>query len=172
MPKTTKPVSERRLAANRANAAHSTGPRTPEGKTRSSRNSRKHGFAAAKFAVVRLEELDSLENLRADAIATYRPVNSQELFAVERISLAQLSLLRCAELEAGLHTAAMNETVAPDGLPANLLSDDLTRDIRVSRSQNRSLCLAVGFERLVGKSEAWNRDGRYCACQATAPRSA
>jgi hypothetical protein len=163
MLKTTKPVSEKRLAANRANAAHSTGPRTPEGKTRSSQNSRKHGFAAAKFAVVRLEELDSLENLRADAIATYQPVNSQELFAVERIALSQQSLLRCAALEAGLHTAAMNETVAPDGLPANLLSDDLTRDIQVSRSQNRSLCLAVGFERLVGKSEAWKMFLRYQA---------
>ena len=67
MPKTTKPVSKERLAAGvpsgPANAQNSTGPRTPEGKTRSSRNSRKHGFAAAKFAVVRLEELDSLENL-------------------------------------------------------------------------------------------------------------
>jgi hypothetical protein len=78
MSKSSKPPSPKRLDANRANATHSTGPRTPEGKTRSAQNSRKHGFAAAKFAVVRLEELDSVAKLRADAIAAYQPVNSQD----------------------------------------------------------------------------------------------
>ena len=47
-----KPISEKRLAANRANAARSTGPRTPEGKARSAQN-RKHGFTPSTFAVVR-----------------------------------------------------------------------------------------------------------------------
>jgi hypothetical protein len=163
MPNTTRPVSEKRLAANRANAAHSTGPRTPEGKARSAQNSRRHGFTASMFAVVRLEELDALTNLRADAIAVYQPVNSQELFAVERIALAQQALLRCSALEAGLHTSAMNETVTPGGLPANVLSEELTRDIQVTRAQNRSLCLAIGFQRISGKSDAWTLFLRYQA---------
>jgi hypothetical protein len=159
--KSAKPPSARRLAANRANAARSTGPITPEGKTHSAQNARKHGFTASKFAVVRLEELDSLANLRADAIAVYQPVNSQELFAVERIALAQLSLLRCASLEAGFFTSALNETIAPHGAPHNLLNDQLVGDIQVTRAQNRSLCLAVGFDRLFGKSDAWKLFLRY-----------
>ena len=159
--KSTKPPSARRLAANRDNAARSTGPITPEGKTRSAQNARKHGFTASKFAVVRLEELDSLANLRADAIAVYQPVNSQELFAVERIALAQLSLLRCASLEAGFFTSALNETIAPHGAPHNLLNDQLVGDIQVTRAQNCSLCLAVGFDRLYGKSDAWKLFLRY-----------
>ena len=52
-----KPISEKQLTANRANAARSTGPRSPEGKARSAQNSRKHGFTASTFAVVRLEDL-------------------------------------------------------------------------------------------------------------------
>jgi hypothetical protein len=83
-----KPVSEKQLAANRVNAAHSTGPRTPEGKARSAQNSRKHGFTASHFAVVRLEELQEVADLRNDLIGVYHPVNSQELFAIERIALA------------------------------------------------------------------------------------
>jgi hypothetical protein len=41
-----KPVSPQKLAANRANAQHSTGPKTPEGKDKSKQNGRKHGFFA------------------------------------------------------------------------------------------------------------------------------
>ena len=38
-------ISPRKLAANRANARRSTGPRTREGKRRSSRNALKHGLS-------------------------------------------------------------------------------------------------------------------------------
>src|ERR1035437_10062807 len=71
MPRTKQPVSDKQLAANRTNAAQSTGPRSPEGKARSALNSRKHGFTASTFAVVRLEDIDEVAHLREDAIAVY-----------------------------------------------------------------------------------------------------
>src|SRR5216684_6566688 len=111
------PISEKQLAANRANAARSTGPRTPEGKARSAQNSRKHGFTGSTFAVVRLEDLQEVAHLRADLIAVYQPVNSQELFAIERIALAQQAMLRIARLEAGLFTTCLNEALDPSGRP-------------------------------------------------------
>jgi hypothetical protein len=43
---TKQPISERRLAANRANAQKSTGPRTPEGKRRVSQNASRHNLYA------------------------------------------------------------------------------------------------------------------------------
>src|SRR5450759_2558937 len=106
-----KPVSDRQLAANRANAAQSTGPRSPEGKSRSAPNSRKHGFTASTFAVVRLEDIDEVAHLRDDAIAVYQPVNSQELFAIERIALAQQVLLRVERLHEGIFTTFLNEAL-------------------------------------------------------------
>ena len=70
---TLTPISEKQLAANRANAARSTGPRTAQGKARSAQNARSHGFTASTFAVVRLEDLDEIARLTADLTAVYRP---------------------------------------------------------------------------------------------------
>ncbi|MGA3096777.1 MAG: hypothetical protein ABSF25_10020, partial [Bryobacteraceae bacterium] len=110
MPKPHRPVSPERLAANRANAAKSTGPRTPEGKARCSQNARKHVFTASTFAVVRLEDLQEIAHLRDDLVALYQPVNSQELFALERAALAQQAILRGARLESGLFTTCLDES--------------------------------------------------------------
>ncbi|MFN7925874.1 MAG: hypothetical protein U0Q16_37590 [Bryobacteraceae bacterium] len=44
-------ITDRKLEANRANAQHSTGPRTPEGKAASSQNATTHGLFSATFAV-------------------------------------------------------------------------------------------------------------------------
>ena len=66
MPYPQHPVSQEQLAANRANAAKSTGPRTTQGKARSAQNARKHGFTVSTFDVVRLEDL--LEELPNEPI--------------------------------------------------------------------------------------------------------
>ena len=36
-----------------------------------------HAFRGTSFAVVRLEELNEIVNLKADAVTCYRPANSQ-----------------------------------------------------------------------------------------------
>jgi hypothetical protein len=53
-----------------------------------------------------VEPSGELARLRDDLIAFYRPLNSQERLAVERIALAQQSMLRAARLEASLFASA------------------------------------------------------------------
>jgi hypothetical protein len=165
MPRTTKSVSPKQLAANRANAARSSGPKTPEGKARSAKNSLKHGFTAASFAVVRLEDLDEIAHLKADLIAVYQPVNSQELLALERMALAQQSMFRAARLESGLFTTCINETLDANDRPFTPMSKQLAGDgsLEVTRSQNRNYCLADGFLRLARQSNGWSVFLRYQA---------
>jgi hypothetical protein len=53
-------LSAARLTANRANAQKSTGPRTLQGKARSSRDALKHGLAAAARDQSALEKIKVL----------------------------------------------------------------------------------------------------------------
>ncbi len=164
--KPKRPPSPAVLAANRANATHSTGPRTPEGKAKSAQNSRRHGFSTACFNVIRLEDLHEVAHLRADLIAVYQPANSQEAFAIERMAVAQQTIRRAARLEAGLFTNCLNEAlnVATDEpfLPMNqqLAGDG---DIEIARAQNRNFLLAEGFHRLTRESNSWSLFLRYQA---------
>jgi hypothetical protein len=48
------------------------------------------------------EPPEELARLREDLVAFYRPANSQERVAVERVALAQQSILRAARLESSL----------------------------------------------------------------------
>jgi hypothetical protein len=137
-----KPISEKRLAANRANALKSTGPRTPEGRARSAQNARKHGFTASKFTIVKVEDAQDLENLKADCVDTYQPVNSQELYALERIALAQFSMLRVAQLEAGLFTSFVNDALNLE----DTLDPELQQAVVLSQGQGAAFVVAEGFQ--------------------------
>jgi len=160
----SKPVSDQQLAANRANAARSTGPRSPEGKVRSAQNARKHGFTASTFAVVRLEDIHEIAHLRDDAVAVYQPVNSQELFAVERIALAQQCMLRAARLESGVFTTCLNETLDERDRPLILMGPAMCEDdIEITKAQNRNYCLGEGFQSIARKSNAISLFLRYQA---------
>jgi hypothetical protein len=164
VPRTKQAVSHKQLAANRANAAHSTGPRSPEGKARSALNSRKHGFTASTFAVVRLEDIDEVAKLREDAIAVYQPVNSQELFAIERIALAQQVLLRVERLHEGICTTFLNEALTGQGKPLMAIGDELVNDDHeITMAQNRNYLLAEGFHRINKYSPSFTLFLRYQA---------
>ena len=152
-------ISDKQLAANRANAAKSTGPRTPEGKARSARNARTHGFTASTFIVDRLEELDEIARLKQDLVAVYQPVNSQELFALEQIALAQQTMLRAYRLESGLFAncleMALNDSATPISRWSPISDVGLPLD-EITLAQNRNYALADGFERMAKQSIAFS----------------
>ncbi len=156
-------ASEKQFAANRANAARSTGPRTPEGKARSAQNARKHGFTASNFSVVRAEDLEAVANLKEDLVSVYQPVDAQELFAVERIALAQHALLRAARLEAGLFTCAVNQSLDDEGNFLHHLSNGLLEGAAMTDGQNLNHALADGFRRMATESDVWKLFFRYQA---------
>ncbi len=102
--------SPARLEANRKNALHSSGPRTPEGKERSRANALKHGLTGEGIA---LPQEDAAEVGRRFAAmqAELRPGSEAGRFLVQRAALMMVRLDRCARHEA----AALSERVARAG---------------------------------------------------------
>ena len=92
-----KAVSPQKVAANRANAQHSTGPKTPEGKEKSSRNSLKHGFFARQ-PLPAGQEGDKLWLIYSDMVAGiwehYKPVGCMEEILTEKIATESIRLSR------------------------------------------------------------------------------
>ncbi|GEM_PF-5755413 len=102
MPKHMSPAA---LAANRANAQKSTGPRTPEGKAKVSRNAVSHGLLAADVipdALAPYESREEYDALLASLRAELRPASTMEDMLVESIAASHWRLRRLLRVEAGL----------------------------------------------------------------------
>ena len=160
-------TSPNRVAANRANARKSTGPRTAQGKARSSQNARRRPFNPDPFTVVRIEDRAQIAARVADAIATYQPINSQERDAVERIALAQHSMLRMYALEAGFFTNCLDQAMEGPAKPFILERPELTNRIEIALEQHRAYWLAFGFNRFTRQS---NIAATFLRFQAQAER--
>ncbi|MFI5096510.1 MAG: hypothetical protein ACHQT6_00915 [Candidatus Acidiferrales bacterium] len=96
------PVSPRKLAANRANAKFSTGPKTPEGKANSKANAIKHGLTARYFpAVIQTgtAERQEFEAVRTDLINHCLPIGPIEELLVEKITIEYMRYRRLLERE-------------------------------------------------------------------------
>jgi hypothetical protein len=96
------PISAEKLAANRANAQRSTGPRTPEGKENSKYNAVTHGLTARYFPAVIQRgsvEWQEFEALRVSLIEHYRPMTAAEELLLEKITIEYVRYRRLVERE-------------------------------------------------------------------------
>jgi hypothetical protein len=93
-------ATDKQIAANRRNSQRSTGPRTPEGKARSSRNHLIHGLTAT--GLLDGESPERLAAIQDDLRAQCRPQGILEEILVERMALAYFRLGRFGPVEAFL----------------------------------------------------------------------
>ena len=114
--------SEKQFAANRANAARSTGPRTEEGKARSRLNALKHGLLAteaANFGVEGEAARKTFEGLSDRLENYYRPRGPIEEILVQKIAITTWRLKRAMRFEArAIHEAGYRATIPYEDWPA------------------------------------------------------
>jgi len=96
-------TSDARMAANRANALLSTGPRTGEGKLRSSQNAVKHGFTSRHITILP-EDQPLFDDLLAHYTAELQPEGILELDFFHQLVRASWDMRRASLLESSLVT--------------------------------------------------------------------
>ena len=104
-------ISDAKADANRRNAQQSTGPRTEEGKARSSQNGRTHGLTAAQL-IVPEEERGALQELEDALRQELRPQGCLEQLYFVQIVHAQWQLHKCRTIEAQKDLAASSDEPA------------------------------------------------------------
>ncbi len=143
-------ASPARLAANRANALLSTGPRTAEGKERSRRNSLKHGLTG-DGVVVPGEDSAAVEARFASLESEFQPGGEFALMLVRRVALLGVRLERSARQEAAAITDRMLTAEADFDEARRAEADHLHHYIGASPATNHRRLLATpeGVDRLV-----------------------
>jgi hypothetical protein len=98
-------TTDKQIAANRKNAAKSTGPTTESGKAIAARNSLKHGLLAKEIVISAgegLENQEQFDTLLNDLHNQFSPQGTLEEMLVEKIAVAYWRLRRAHRFEVGI----------------------------------------------------------------------
>ena len=102
-----------RIKKNRANAQHSTGPKTEAGMKKSSLNALRHGLTG-QIVVMPTDDLAAYQSHLKSFEVEYTPVGATEANLVQALADTSWRLNRVAALETNLLTLGVNTTGAPD----------------------------------------------------------
>jgi hypothetical protein len=106
-----KTMSEAALAANRANAKKCTGPKTREGKFKSSLNALKHGTYSNVF-ILKTEDAATFENFKNSFVEEFQPETPSELELLKQLISLAWRRNRLAELIQLRINQAIDATIA------------------------------------------------------------
>ncbi len=162
----TKPPSAAKLEANRANAQKSTGPRTEQGKARSSQNAIKIGLLSDSLTVQHMERSDDFADRHDELKQHLQPQGPQQAFWVFQIALSQWRLERLARLEAGIFDLAFFKAYQTYGTRkpdveayVNLEEEGPVTPYAVE--QHRNLASAAGMEKIINDGDTLTLYLRY-----------
>lgn len=164
-------ATQSQIEANRRNARRSTGPRSTEGKARSSQNALKHGIRSRAIISSQIELLgedpEEFASLVQALVADLNPVGPFEETCVETIAISLWRLRRVVRAEMGYIAIGQGAILPrfdnPAGRACNALPDFATLDrltdyeAYVERQLNRAFDLITrlqGYRHLKARREA------------------
>jgi hypothetical protein len=139
-------VTDKMAEANRQNAQKSTGPKTEEGKARSSQNAVRHGLLSEKILLSSLPEETSedFKNIREGLYIAHNPKSDAENLLVQRIVVCHWRLLRAFRYETYCLQAAREEAAETQPSEYILPNDrQLDRIVRYEGLIDRQLHRAI-----------------------------
>jgi hypothetical protein len=136
-----------RAEVNRANSQHSTGPKSAEGKRKSSLNALRHGLTG-QIVVMPTEDLQAYQRHLESFTAEYRPQGPTEAHLVQALADTSWRLNRVAALETNVLTLGVASGSGPSiGAPQQI--QDALAIVAALESQSKALAnLSMHSQRL------------------------
>jgi hypothetical protein len=153
-------ATAKQTAANRANAKRSTGPRTHEGKSRSSMNSRKHALLA-KTIVTDGEDPAEFEDLLSSLIKEFNPNPGCEYELVFLLATNFWRLRRIPRFEARSLRLQESQSVYRDPRVEKLIEDEILRSKSMSEIAAR-FCAQPSVTMMSQNSQANGQPREIC----------
>jgi hypothetical protein len=147
-------ASRKQIEANRLNALQSTGPRSSEGKARSSMNALQTGIDA-KTQIIRGEIWDTLQELTAEYSGRFRPTTPEQRVLVDTLIDCDWLLRRFRAIETQLWEDAIDIYHRSLGETFSKYSDEFSRlQRRVDSTHRQYRNTLHELERLQAAEEA------------------
>jgi len=123
--------TEKQIEANRRNAQRCTGPKTSEGKFKSSLNALKHGLYSHHY-VLSTEDESIFNNLVTDLIKEFNPQTPSELELVDILINTTWRRRRIASILNQRLNMAIDEVLVETATPANSAEPPLSDPIQIT----------------------------------------
>jgi len=151
-------ATQRQIESAHINGAKSRGPKTLEGKQRSSRNARKHGITS-KTLTTDPQSAAEFHALTAEYVADLRPASPAELSLVEQMADATIrrQLAWAAETEAWNRALAAHDGCMATSFQSLAESNELARILRYETRFERQYHRALD-QLLAGRAPGWQNE--------------
>jgi hypothetical protein len=170
-------TSAAQFAANQANAQHSTGPTTPEGKQRTSLNASKHGLTG-QFRLLTAAEIPLFDAHCKSILEALAPVGALELDIAQAIAEDRWRLKRARGIDTGIFGAGQKgllgfpRAAATYEDPEDLRNEDNLIHGRTWLSRKEEFLLLALYEQRINRTIERNmaelrtlRAERQAACR-------
>jgi hypothetical protein len=138
-------ATEAQANANRKNSKKSTGPRTPEGKTISSRNSLVHGMTSGKFLPPDGDP-DEFFQLLDQFRDRFQPFDQAEDALVERLVAAEFKMRSVRYLDAGLFHYQAESSPMPEQFNKEGSTNPMAWAFNYDAAQHNSFSKLIRYE--------------------------
>ena len=138
-------ASELRSETARLNGAKSRGPKTPEGKEKSSQNAVTHGFTSQSLLVLACESQSQFDEILNKMMEIYQPANAAEIDLVEEMVAARWRIRRMW----GIQTSLMDDEILNQESQSAIAAGNrayMAKAFRYLSDDSRSLQLASRYE--------------------------
>jgi hypothetical protein len=143
-------ISEKQLAANRANSQRSTGPRTDEGKRKSSLNACRHNITGQVTAMTP-EDRTAHDAFSAAMIASMAPEGALELQFAQRIATDSWRLNRASAIEDNIFALGFSSQ-SDDDTAGHPEIDAAFAAARTFTAEAKSLQLLTLYEQRINRA--------------------